>query len=89
MVKEQQDLSSFPRECEVKAMGKTADDFEPLILSIVRQYLPDVGDGATRTTPSRNGNYTSVTVSFEAQSKEELDTVHQALVDEPRVLYTL
>lgn len=83
------ELMSFPCDFEVKAMGKASEDFEQLVLAIVRQQVPELGDKARRTAPSKSGTYLSVTVAFEAQSKAQLDAVYQALVDEPRVLYAL
>ncbi|MGB0866016.1 MAG: YbeD family protein [Granulosicoccaceae bacterium] len=84
-----EELITFPCDFEVKAMGKASEDFEALVLAIVRKLVPELGDKARRTAPSKSGTYISVTVGFEAQSKEQLDAVYQALVDEPRVLYAL
>lgn len=90
MVEEtQEEIMTFPCDFEVKAMGKDEDDFEQLVLTIVRKLVPEIGDKARRTSNSKSGTYLSVTVGFEAQSKDQLDAVYQSLVDEPRVLYAL
>ncbi len=86
---EKQPLMTFPCDFEVKAMGKAADDFEQLVLSLVRLKVPELGDKALRISPSKSGTYLSVTVGFVAQSKEQLDAVYQTLVDDPRILYAL
>ncbi len=84
-----QEVMSFPCDFEVKAMGLDSEDFETLVLSLVRTQVPELGDKAARTAPSKSGKYVSVTVAFEAKSKAQLDAVYQALVDNPRVLYAL
>jgi len=83
------EIMSFPCDFEVKAMGKASEDFESMVLALVRQQVPELGDSARRTSTSKSGTYLSVTVGFEAQSKDQLDAVYQTLVDEPRVLYAL
>lgn len=89
MTETQQEIMTFPCDFAVKAMGKTAVDLESLVLSLVRLHVPELGGKARSCTLSKNGNYTSVTVGFEAQSRAQLDAVYQSLVDEPRVLYAL
>ncbi len=84
-----QELMTFPGHFEVKAMGLTSADFEELVLSLVRVAVPELGDKAARTAPSKGGKYVSVTIAFEAQSKDQLDAVYQSLVANPRVLYAL
>lgn len=84
-----QELMTFPSAFEVKAMGLASVDFEELVLSLVRVEVPELGDKAARTAPSKGGKYISVTVAFEAQSKDQLDAVYQSLVANPRVLYAL
>jgi putative lipoic acid-binding regulatory protein len=39
--------------------------------------------------PSKDGNYMSITVTIEAQSKKQLDAIYQDLVDHPHILYAL
>lgn len=90
MVEEtQKEIMSFPCDFEVKAMGKADEGFEALVLSLVREKVPELGDKPRRTSVSKSGTYLSVTVGFEAQSKDQLDAVYQILVDEPRVLYAI
>ncbi len=82
-------LFEFPCKFSVKAMGLSADDFDALVVGIVRQHVPGLGEGAARSRPSKGGKYTSVTVTFEATSKAQLDAIYQALTDHERVLMSL
>ena len=79
-------LMEFPCSFPIKAMGKAADDFDSLIVEIVRKHHPDVTEGAVKTRPSREGKYISVTVTIEAQSREQLDNIYLELTAHERIL---
>jgi putative lipoic acid-binding regulatory protein len=89
MVEEPETLLEFPCEYSVKAMGLAAPDFDALVFDIVRQQVPNLGEGTVRTRASSGGKYLSVTVTFEATSKPQLDAIYQALTDHERVLMSL
>ncbi len=52
----------------------------------MRGHHPDIAEGAVKTRPSREGKYISVTVTIEAQSKEQLDNIYLELTAHERVL---
>ncbi len=79
-------LMEFPCSFPIKAMGIAADDFDSLIMEIVRKHYPDITEGAVKTKPSREGKYISVTVTIEAQSREQLDNIYLELTAHERVL---
>jgi hypothetical protein len=79
----------FPCEFPVKAMGKTADDFDALVVSIVRKHVPEFNDGTVQSRLSRGGKYISVTVTINAQSQEQLDNLYMELSANERVLVAL
>ncbi len=79
-------LMKFPCSFPIKAMGIARDDFDSLVVSIVRKHYPDVTGGAVKTRPSRQGKYISVTVTIEAQSREQLDNIYLELTAHERVL---
>jgi len=85
----EQTLMEFPCEFSVKAMGLADDDFDALVASIVREQVPELSEGAVRSRPSKGGKYLSVTVTFQASSKAQLDAIYQALTDHERVLMSL
>jgi putative lipoic acid-binding regulatory protein len=89
MSEENQTLLEFPCEFSVKAMGLTADDFDALVFEIVSRHVPNLSEGAVRSRPSKGGKYTSITVTFEATSKEQLDAIYYALTDHERILMSL
>ena len=63
-------LLEFPCRFPIKAMGRSDSGFREPV----------------RTTPSRAGNYLSVTTVIEATSREQLDTIYQELTDCEEVL---
>ncbi len=83
---EEESLMEFPCSFPIKAMGRATDDFDMLIIEIVRKHYPDVTEGAVKTRPSREGKYISVTVTINAQSREQLDNIYLDLTAHERVL---
>jgi len=86
---EQETLLKFPCQFSVKAMGLATDDFDLLVVEIINRHVPRLSEGAVKIRPSREGKYISVTVSFQASSKAQLDAIYQALSDNDRVLMSL
>lgn len=85
---EQETLLEFPCEFSIKAMGKAEDDFLALVESLVSPHLE--GESLqTRAQASGKGNYVSVTVTFTAVSKQQLDKVYLSLTGHERLLYVL
>lgn len=82
-------LLEFPCQFPIKAMGKSRDDFDAIVVEIIRRHVDDIREGAVTTRPSRAGTYTSVTVVIEATSREQLDAIYQGLTDSPDVLMAL
>ena len=79
-------VMEFPCNFPIKALGIARDDFDSLIVEIVRKHYPDITEGAVKTKPSRQGKYISVTVTIEAQSREQLDNIYLELTAHERVL---
>ncbi len=81
------DLFDFPCKFALKVMGKSAEDFELLIVDIVRCHCQDLGAVTTRS--SKGGKYMSVTVVMTAQSRTQLDALYTELSGHERVLMVL
>jgi len=79
-------VMEFPCSFPIKALGIARDNFDSLIVEIVRKHYPDITEGAVKTKPSRQGKYISVTVTIEAQSREQLDNIYLELTAHERVL---
>ena len=79
----------FPMRFPVKAMGKAEDTFVELVVSLVRPLVDDFDDAEVDSRDSRNGRFRSVTVTFTARSREQLDDIYRALSGHDRILYVL
>ena len=79
----------FPCSFPLKAVGKGGEDFEDLVISILRKHVPDLDEEAVVTQPSSHGKYLSVTATFIAESREQLDALYEELNSNERVLVTL
>ena len=82
-------LLEFPCRIDVKVMGRAGDDFAELVVALVRRHVPDVPEDAVRTRPSRRGNYLAVTVSVEAESREQMDALYRELTAHDRISIAL
>jgi putative lipoic acid-binding regulatory protein len=79
-------LLEFPCRFPIKAMGRQSEDFEPIVRAIVLAHASLMEGEVLRSTPSKAGNFVSVTAVIEAQSREQLDAIYQALTDCEQVL---
>ena len=70
-------------------VDESIPDFEALILDILRKYAPDVDDNEISINDSKAKKYMSVTYTFNAQSREHLETVYAALKASPLVSIVL
>lgn len=82
-------LLKFPCQFPVKAMGKSGPTLEASVLEIFRRHVPDIAEGAVTFAASKNGTYTSITVTITAQSKQQLDNIYRDLTACEHVLYAL
>ncbi|MEN8215435.1 MAG: DUF493 domain-containing protein [Pseudomonadota bacterium] len=83
------DLFEFPCEFPLKVMGKATEDFDLLIVEIVRRHCHDFKDGAVRMRSSKSGKYLSVTVTITAQSRAQLDALYTDLSRHEQVMMVL
>ena len=86
---EQQALLTFPCEFPFKVMGLSSDTFESDIIVIVRKHVPNLGEGALKSKPSKNGKYIALTITFIAHSREQLDKLYVEVNEHPDVRMTL
>jgi len=86
---EQETLFKFPCEFPIKAMGKAGDELEIAVLEIINRHVEDLAEGAVKFNQSRNGKFTSITITFTAHSKDHLDKIYIDLTACDHVLYCL
>jgi putative lipoic acid-binding regulatory protein len=83
-------LLEFPCSFPLKVMGKNHCDFEVYVLSTVNKHVGGhLTENALKSRPSKNGNYVSLTVTFEAKSQQQIDDIYIELTAHELVLMAL
>lgn len=89
MTESHDSLLEFPCRFPIKAMGRSTAEFEGIVRDIIFAHAELYAGEELRVTPSRAGNFVSVTAVIEARSRAQLDTIYQALTDCEQVLMAL
>ncbi len=79
----------FPCEYPLKVIGKDEDDFFTFVRELVSRHVPGLPEEAFTTRSSRAGTYLSVSVTFIAQSRAQVDALYRELGLNPRVLVAM
>jgi putative lipoic acid-binding regulatory protein len=80
---------SFPCEYPLKVIGKDEDNFMEFVVEVVSHHVPDLPLEAFSARSSRAGTYLSVSVTFIAESRAQVDALYQELGLHPRVLVAM
>lgn len=70
-------------------MGLADLEFEGIVVAILNEHVPDLGEGAIMLKQSAGGKYISMTATIRARSQEQLDNLYRALSGHPKVLMVL
>lgn len=70
-------------------MGLDEPEFEGIVVTILNQHVPDLGEGALVTKYSKGGKYLSITATIYARSQQQLDDLYRALSGHPKILMVL
>jgi len=79
----------FPCSFPIKVFGLDEDEFETLIVSIIRRHVPELYPENVSSRLSHGGKYLAVTATFIADSREQLDALYMELSAHERVLMVL
>jgi putative lipoic acid-binding regulatory protein len=80
---------TFPCEFVLKVFGLASAEFETAVVMIVRKHVPHFGENAIQTRPSKDGKYNALSITFTAESREQLDALYRELTSNPQVLMVL
>ena len=86
---DQETLLEFPCDFPIKVMGKNHVDFEITVMAILNKHVPNLAEGAFQSRPSSGGKYISITVTIQAESKDQLDNIYRELSGHELVLMAL
>jgi uncharacterized protein len=85
----EESLIEYPSDFPIKVMGATHDAFATTIIEVVVAHDPTFHEGKLESRPSAKGNYTSLTCTVRATSREQLDNIYRALSGHPMVKMVL
>jgi uncharacterized protein len=82
-------LLQFPCEFAIKVFGMASDEFEAAVLTIIRHHVDDLRENALTCRLSKDGKYLAITITIEAQSREQLDNIYRELTSHSLILMAL
>jgi len=88
-VKEQPSLLQFPCSYPLKVLGRNMHAFLAMVSTIIEKHVAEE-DGVTYSTKVSSGDkYMSITATFVAKSREQLNAIYEELNRHELVLITL
>ena len=82
-------LLDFPIDFPITVIGARVDEFADTVTGIVLAHAPDFDASSVQMRVSSKGAWLSVTVTIRAQSRAQLQALHDALVAHPLVRMVL
>ena len=80
---------SDPQSVVSRRIASLVPEFEVAVLEIMHRHVPDLAEGALKMRPSSKGNYTAITITIQAQSREQLDAIYVDLTASELVAYAI
>ncbi len=82
-------LFKFPCDFPIKIVGLASDNFRQLVLDIFTKHVGVLADDRVVSRPSRDGKYLSLTCTFSADSRAQVDALYSDLTSQDRILMVL
>ena len=70
----------FPCDYPIKVLGVSSGSFEGVILEVFERHAPGFDQQTVAAKASRNGTFTSLTITITATGPEQLEALHQDLL---------
>lgn len=83
------ELLEFPCDYPLKVMGHNSADFRTVVLAIVEKHTGPLPAGSVQERLSQGTRYLSLTCTFQATSREQLDALYRELTSCGQVLIVL
>ncbi len=82
-------ILEFPCAFPIKLMGRDTPIFRNTVRSVVEKHTGPLSDDAIQSSLSRNGRFVSVTITVDAQSRQQLDDIYRDATENTEVLMAL
>ena len=89
MDNKEQSPFDFPCRFPIKVMGKHREGFPAHVMSLIGAHVDVIADEDVSIRPSSKGKFVSVTITFTAESREQLDSIYRTLTASERILFVL
>ena len=89
MYTENKSLIDFPCDFPIKVIGKSDNDIDEHVVSILLKHVSAIYEGAVRVKQSKNGNYMALTITIKVDSQTQLDQIYKDLGASDRVVMIL
>lgn len=83
------EVFDFPTVIPLKVIGRNEQDFEAFVVSLFQKHLEEGDIQKVESRLSREDRYLSVTVSFTASSRVQLNAIYAELQSHQRVLMVI
>ncbi|GMW06130.1 MAG: DUF493 domain-containing protein [Gammaproteobacteria bacterium] len=81
---------TFPCRFPIKVMGRHEAEFEAQVVALISEHSgTEIPAASVRTRASSNGRFLAVTITIDAESREQLDAIYRALTAAEQVLFVL
>jgi putative lipoic acid-binding regulatory protein len=82
-------LLEYPNLYPLKVFGNQDDDFEEIVLQLVRARCPQAEHIDVRRRPSKGGKYLALTLTFTVYTQQQLEEIYQDLYECEQVVMSL
>lgn len=82
-------LIDYPSRFPLKVFGNQSDEFENIVLDLVRARCPEAEHIEIRKRSSKKGKYLALTLTFTVYSQQQLEEIYQDLYDCEQVVMSL
>lgn len=79
----------FPCTYPLKVIGRNVDGLEDLILKVAAKHVSGIGPEAIRSQESQEAKYLAITLTFNAESREQVEAIYLDLNHLEEVVMTL
>jgi len=82
-------LLEFPCRFPLKVIGVDHPELTTRVVRIIRAHVPGLDEGSIATRPSSSGKFLSISISFVAESQQQLDAVYRDLTAADYIRFVL
>ena len=83
------ELMEFPCEFPLKVFGLNGPKFEGIVLDMLRMHCAKSTRFVVTRNQSKKGKYQSLTITFTAHSRQQMNDIYQSLTDSKHVVMSL